>query len=459
MNATIQSLEQLQEQIRSGQLAQATRLQMSCGLTEFPSELFELADTLEILDLSGNALTELPDRLPELHKLRVLFCAFNQFTELPTVLGKCKALSMVGFRNNPITHVPGQSLPPLLRWLILTGNQIESLPVELGQRPRLQKLMIAGNRLKALPDLSTSTNLELIRIAANRFEVFPSELLNLPRLSWISYSGNPFCAQDEQIALQETPVKHIPWSLLSLQQKLGEGASGVIYRAQMQLSKDAQGIDKSIPVAVKLFKGEITSDGLPVSEMAACMKAGVHPNLIEVLGKIDGHPENANGLVMSLVDPSYRNLAGPPSFETCTRDVYAADIQFSPSEVKNIAYGMASVARQLHANGIMHGDLYAHNILLGQDGHALLGDFGAACFKPIDKKQRLALEKIEVRAFGCLLEELLQRMKCADMTHETDLSLLRDACLDINLERRPTFEDIVQELFCLNLSSMNDFRP
>lgn len=443
MNKSIQSLEQFRAQIRSGDLSGATRLQLSCGLKDFPVEIFDLADSLEILDLSGNALSRLPDRLPELRKLKILFCSFNQFTELPKVLGQCKELSMVGFRNNRIMQVSGESLPPLLRWLILTGNRIESLPQELGHRPRLQKLMVAGNRLQSLPNLSECTNLELIRIAANRFEALPSALLSLPRLSWISYSGNPFCAEDEQIALRNTPVKHIPWASLSLRQKLGEGASGVIYQAQMR--------DESESVAVKLFKGELTSDGLPVSEMAACMKAGMHPNLIEVLGKIDGHPDGANGLVMSLVDDSYRNLAGPPSFESCTRDVYAEDLRFSAAEVVRIASGIAGVAKQLHAKGIMHGDLYGHNILIAQAGHALLGDFGAACFKPDEANQRLALEKIEIRAFGYLLEELLQRCDRNDAmltdSHAlTELQDICDDCLSLDLAQRPGFMDIAARL-------------
>ena len=430
MNVIINSLEQFKKQIQSGQLVGVKRLQLSCGLTEFPAEIFDLADSLEILDLSDNALTSLPDRLPDLLKLKIIFCAFNSFAELPKVLGKCASLSMVGFRGNLITEVSAESLPPMLRWLILTGNQLESLPAELGQRPRLQKLMVAGNRLRSLPDLTACVNLELIRIAANRFDALPSGLLSLPRLSWISYSGNPFCAGDEQRALMETPVRHIPWSSLTLGQKLGEGASGVIYRAKM-------GSDAS-DVAVKLFKGELTSDGLPVSEMAACMKAGMHPNLIEVLGKIDGHPDGANGLVMSLVDDSYSNLAGPPSFESCTRDVYANDLRLSAAEVLRMASGIASVAKQLHANGIMHGDLYAHNILLGRDGHALLGDFGAACFKGMDSAQGRALEKIEVRAFGYLLEELLDR--CDESTEEMSVLMkLRDACLSLDPNKRPFF--------------------
>jgi hypothetical protein len=352
---------------------------------------------------------------------------------------------MIGFKNNNIRHISPEALPPLLRWLILTGNHLTELPSELGHRPHLQKLMVAGNRLQTLPkELGNCKNLELIRIAANRFEALPEVLFNLPRLAWLSYSGNPFCSSDEQTALQDTPVKPIPWASLALQQKLGEGASGVIYQASWQA-------DSSIPVAVKVFKGELTSDGLPISEMAACMRAGSHPNLITVLGKIEEHPENANGLVMSLVDANYRNLAGAPSFATCTRDVYAGDLRLSLSKVLSIASGIASVAQQVHANGIMHGDLYAHNILLGRDGHALLGDFGAACFKPTDAAQRLALEKIEVRAFGYLLEELLERCEGgvtagASFATLTHLTALRDACLHTEPTQRPVFKEIVASI-------------
>jgi Leucine-rich repeat (LRR) protein len=122
-------------QLRAGELSGITRLDLSCGLTEFPREIFELAESLEVLNLSGNALSSLPDDLHRLTRLRVLFCSDNQFTELPQCLGQCTALTMIGFKANRIVEVSGAALPPLLRWLILTDNCIESLPTELGERP------------------------------------------------------------------------------------------------------------------------------------------------------------------------------------------------------------------------------------------------------------------------------------------------------------------------------------
>ena len=57
------------EQLRSGALAGTRRLDLSCGLSELPEEIFALADTLEVLNLSGNRLLELPHQLTRLHKL------------------------------------------------------------------------------------------------------------------------------------------------------------------------------------------------------------------------------------------------------------------------------------------------------------------------------------------------------------------------------------------------------
>jgi hypothetical protein len=54
--------------------------------------------------------------------------------------------------------------------------------------------------------------------------------------------------------------------------------------------------DERHEVAVKRSKGEVTSDGLPHCEMAACITAGKQPNLIPVHGKLIGHPEATHGL-------------------------------------------------------------------------------------------------------------------------------------------------------------------
>lgn len=421
------------EQLCSGQLAGARRLTLSCGLTAFPREIFALADSLEVLDLSGNALSSLPDDLPRLHKLRILFCSDNLFTVLPAVLGSCPGLSMIGFRGNRIRCVPPQSLPPALRWLTLTDNAIEALPEEIGRCGQLQKLMLAGNRLTALPaSLAACGRLELLRLAANRLTALPDWLLCMPRLAWLAHAGNPLGEARELAALADADMAAIAWDRLQTGTRLGEGASGVIYQA----TQDGR------EVAVKLFKGDMTSDGLPRSEMAACVSAGAHPSLIPILGTVAAHPQGAMGLVMPLIAPAFRNLAGPPSLASCTRDVYADGLRFSLPQVLALARGLASALRQLHARGIAHGDVYGHNILHADGGVCLLGDFGAASMYAPGSPQGDLLQGIEARAFGVLLGELMAR--CA--THLTALQTLLDACLREEVPRRPRFDAIERAL-------------
>ncbi|MES2889561.1 MAG: leucine-rich repeat-containing protein kinase family protein [Pseudomonadota bacterium] len=440
------------EQLRSGQLAGVRRLDLSCGLTEFPPEIFTLADSLEVLNLTGNALTSLPDDLPRLHRLQVLFCSSNRFTDLPVSIGPCPQLHTVGFKANQIHRLDAAALPASsLRALILTDNHLTEVPAELGRCSRLLKLMLSGNRLSTLPaELSHCRSLELLRLAANRFTALPGWLLQMPRLAWLACGGNPFSDPAQAPAEADRGEVLIDWQALSLQGVLGEGTSGVIHRALYQPpghTGDAQ------PVAVKLFKGKMTSDGLPHSEMAACLRAGGHPNLIGALGRLQGHPEGPLGLVMPLVDPAYRVLAGPPSLDSCTRDVHdAAAAPLSVAVVRRMALGVARAVAHLHARGILHGDLYAHNILWHGQGEVLLGDFGAAALMPLaDPAACEGLQRTEVLAWACLLAELLARADQATSPPVlvSGLMALQQACSVDDPAQRPLFDDIAHRLEAL----------
>ena len=241
--------------------------------------------------------------------------------------------------------------------------------------------------------------------------------------------------------MESTHGTPVDWNELQLEQKLGEGASGVIHRATWR-----QG-EASEQVAVKLFKGAITSDGSPLCEMAACISAGAHPNLIPILGQLEQHPDDTHGLVMALISPEFRNLAGPPSLDSCTRDIYAAGKRFDLATVRAIAHGIASAASQLHQRGIMHGDLYGHNILHCEQGRCLLGDFGAASFYDPAGPHAAELQQLEVRAFGFLLEELMER---CDSPLPQQLIALQAACAHTDSAARPLFAQIAQQLEALD---------
>lgn len=426
----------------SGQLAGQTHLKLSGGLTEFPTEILQLADSLEFLNLSDNQLNTLPEAFGSLKQLRIVFFNNNNFTEFPEVLAACPQLTMASFKNNKISAIKNNALAPTLRWLTLTNNAIETLPPAIGKLPKLQKLMLAGNRLRSLPvELQRCQNLELIRLASNQLPELPAWLLALPRLSWLAYAGNPFCTA----AASQRSLPTIRWQDLEVGPVLGQGASGVTYKGVWQSPEAPR------EVAIKLFKGEMTSDGSPWDEMRACIAAGSHPNLVAVLGKLAGHPQGQTGLVFEFLPADFVTLGNPPSLDSCTRDTYPAEVTFALPKLLQIAGGTAAAAAHLHANGILHGDLYAHNILTNAAGESILSDFGAASFyEPRDSPTGTVLELLEVRAYGCLLEELLAR--CSP-SHQGEaaaifdrLRRLQQACTNPLRERRPPFRAICETL-------------
>lgn len=421
------------DELRRGRLGGTRELRLRGGLTEFPRDILGLAETLEVLDLSDNALDTLPDDFGRLTRLRVLFCSGNRFTRLPPALGDCAALTQVGFRATGLREIPAEALPVGLRWLTVTDNQLDRVPASLGERPALQKLMLSGNRLRHLPDsMEGASSLELLRLSANRFDALPDWIAELPRLAWLAYAGNPL---DRRLEAPEGVAAH--WVDLQPGVLLGEGASGHVYRAAWRPDQNP-----ARDVALKLFKGAMTSDGLPDREIAACLAAGDHPNLIGGIARVTGHPANIHGLLMPLLPPNWRVLAGPPSLQSCSRDIYDPASHFSAETVHRIAGGIAAAGAHLHERGLLHGDLYAHNTLWdGTDGRAVLSDFGAASFLP-DGGTGPVIAKTDVLAWGLLLGELLDR--CPD-----ELPKLRDLqsqCIQAIPSARPALADIVQTL-------------
>lgn len=423
-------------QLISGELKGSKRIKLACGLTEFPKEIYTLADTLEILDMTGNQLSSLPHDFDVLSKLKILFLSENNFTEFPSVLYHCASLEMIGFKTNKIAHIAEKAIPINTRWLILTDNQIKEIPKSIGLCHRLQKCMFAGNLLQQLPqEMANCSNLELFRISANKFETFPDWLWTMPKLSWLALAGNPAVMGTHSSNIN---TKTIEAQEIEVFELLGQGASGHIYRINLPNKQEA---------ALKIFKGTLTSDGLPAEEMKASMAVSRHPNLVNVMGVLQNHPENKKGLIFELIPSHYKNLALSPSFDSCTRDVFEANTVYEIEKVYHLVTKMASVAKHLIDCGVMHGDFYAHNTLMDNEMNPLFGDFGAALlFDTTNLALKTNIEKLEVRAFGSFIDDVLTCVP--DIEHQLLLKLknLVQLCLDKSPIIRPSFEVIEKYL-------------
>lgn len=404
---TASSLAELLAFSQTAAAASVQRITLAAGLTKFPAELYLFCQSLEILDLSDNQLTALPADLSRFRRLTRLFLTNNHFEHIPAVLALCPALIMLSFKGNQLTEFASGVLPEDLQWLILTDNQLRALPEDFGRYQQLKKLALAGNQLSALPDsMQQCRQLGLLRLALNRFEQFPDWLFTLPKLAWLALGANPACPVPEKADLQ---LPLVPDQAFVCLDKLGEGASGVIYRAQY--APGAAGLsDPTLSVgtelALKRFKGWITSDGCPKDELQNYLNAGAHPNLIPVLARISNTTLPA--LAMSLIPKEFQSLGLPPSFDTITRDTFSPGYIITVSKVLQLAQQLASVLAHLHQRQIIHGDLYAHNVLNNAAGQLYLGDFGAAtALDALPQWQQQQAKALEIRAFGYFLADLL----------------------------------------------------
>jgi hypothetical protein len=129
--------------------------------------------------------------------------------------------------------------------------------------------MLAGNRLTSLPEtLSNCKQLELLRISANKLTELPDWLVSMPNLAWLATAGNPLSAQTSTPAADTSASFPVDWMELTIGERLGEGASGYVHKALWRRpGVGGDGAGEELDVAVKLFKGETTSDGLPEHEM------------------------------------------------------------------------------------------------------------------------------------------------------------------------------------------------
>ena len=132
--------------------------------------------------------------------------------------------------------------------------------------------------------------------------------------------------------------------------------------------------------------------------------------------------------------------------------MYAEGATFPCERIVSLGRGIAEAARHLHDRGILHGDLYAHNTLVSHN-HALVSDFGAACvYRANTSLNHKLIEKIEVRAFGILLGELVARAS-AEVDRDTlrSLKALVHSCTAADVAARPRFEEICQRLKAIDV--------
>ena len=155
------------------------------------------------------------------------FAEHASIKRAPIYIASLSQSGLTDVNGIPIDEFIDEDILPLsISWLILTDNKIKALPQSIGDLTKLQKFPLAGNQLTSLPNtMKNCKNLELLRLSANKLSHIPNWIFELPKLSWLAFSGNDFSFQP-QVDLKKASIAN-----LDIKEQLGEGASGMIYKA------------------------------------------------------------------------------------------------------------------------------------------------------------------------------------------------------------------------------------
>ena len=95
-----------------------------------------------------------------------------------------------------------------------------------------------------------------------------------------------------------------------------------------------------------------------------------------------------------------------------------------------------------------HGDFYGHNILVSHDlNNVKLSDFGAAFFYDTNTAYGTLIEKIELRAFGVLVSEVLLQLDTPTKDEDEAVSVEAykkrlQQLVDLCYQEESTFESV-----------------
>uniref|UniRef100_A0A8R1TKD2 cyclin-dependent kinase n=1 Tax=Onchocerca volvulus TaxID=6282 RepID=A0A8R1TKD2_ONCVO len=144
--------------------------------------------------------------------------------------------------------------------------------------------------------------------------------------------------------------------------RIEEGTFGVVYRAKEKKTDEI--------VALKRLKMEKEKEGFPITslrEINMLLKAGNHPNIVNVREIVIGSNMDKIYLVMEYVEHDMKSLMDT---------MYSRGKRFRTGEVKTLLHQLLSGVAHMHDEWILHRDLKTSNLLLSHKGILKIGDFG-----------------------------------------------------------------------------------
>ncbi|KAF3793396.1 putative LRR receptor-like serine/threonine-protein kinase [Nymphaea thermarum] len=383
---------------------------------------------LQVIDISENYLTgDFPPALGSLTSLNKLMLGYNNFSSrIPAELGRCSKLQLLDLSSNRFTgEIPPQlgSLPSLAISLNLSKNFLTGqIPREFSGLVKLGALDLSHNLLTGdLSVLSTLQNLVTLNVSFNNFSGALPDTPFFKKLPLSDLTGNSaLCISGDSCSRMPSAAKSSilklamslllsatalllllalymlikvrngapddtgdpeiapPWSITLFQKRdilvddilrslipgniIGKGCSGVVYRALLC------GGDS---IAVKRLWPSKKCSELAFASETNTLGSIRHKNIVRLLGYCSNRSTK-----LLLYDYMPNGSLG-----SLLHDENGKGVVVEWEMRYNILLGAAQGLAYLHHDcipPILHRDVKANNILLGQRYEPYLADFGLA---------------------------------------------------------------------------------
>ncbi|KAI7887723.1 kinase-like domain-containing protein [Mucor mucedo] len=311
--------------------------------------------------------------------------------------------------------------------------------------------------------------------------------------------GEPSCREVAQVR-QRVPKKAMttPEAIVELKKlckeydpcliytdmvKVGEGASGSVYKARKKC--DGEQVEEDVPVAIKQIhlRRQVRKD-LIVDEVRMGKDNQSHKNMVQHVESYIW--KNDVWIVMEYMEGG--------SLTDIVTQIFMAE-----REIATVCLEVLTGLEYLHSKGIIHRDIKSDNILIGMQGQVKLSDFGYCA--QVDKRQskrttlagtpcwmapEIVLRKeygpsVDIWSLGITAIEMVEgspphlenpehaiRMLTTQNVSPTlkdpdQLSLhFRDflgKCLQFNAENRPTATELLQHPFLTRAAPQSSLLP
>ncbi|XP_072299414.1 vasorin b [Eucyclogobius newberryi] len=189
-------------------------------LTELPDSVFEPLSSLRNLDLSSNLISHISEKsFQGLALLERLYIYSNQITTIhPGAFDSMEHLLELKLQANILTAIPTLAMPRLLL-LDLRFNHLPTLGPSDIQMPNLEALKLGGVGLLRLDKelISNLKNLHELDLSGNQLETLPPVLKETHGLIHLNLANNPMGPLDVKDLQNLSELQELDISSLSLQ--------------------------------------------------------------------------------------------------------------------------------------------------------------------------------------------------------------------------------------------------